>query len=206
MAGLFFGVFLDARRFSLPFLLVLEFLARLDGHFATRSLAGDCPIELNADKVWAGTGDTGSAKQVKARASPNRRPKAPSILYCGQMGARDPLSNSAETINLGADSRAGNRAGRGSRQGSVNGLRRSGGGPIFQVPIRPTGRTGSGDLEKCVAGCFASAHVQNRSRVGQYARRSALWNFERLSHVAINLQSFFVRAGNVICFCSSNEQ
>jgi hypothetical protein len=70
MAGLFVGVFLDARRFSLPFLLVLEFLARLDGHFATRSLARDCPIELNADKVWAGTGDTGSAKTGQ---SPHRR-------------------------------------------------------------------------------------------------------------------------------------
>jgi hypothetical protein len=36
-------------------------------------------------------------------------------------------------------------------------LRRSGGRPIFQVPIRPTGWNGSGDLEKCVAGCIAAA-------------------------------------------------
>jgi len=57
MAGLFLGVFSRRSTFFLPFLLVLEFLARLDGYFATRSLAGDCPIELNADKVWAGTGD-----------------------------------------------------------------------------------------------------------------------------------------------------
>jgi hypothetical protein len=30
--------------------------------------------------------------------------------------------------------------------------------------------------------------------------------FERLSHVAANLENLFVRAGNVVCFCSPNEQ
>jgi hypothetical protein len=63
-------------------------------------------------------------------------------------GRSCPLSNPAETINLGPDSRAGNRAGPGSCQPASMRLRRSGGRPIFQVPIRPTGRTGSGDLEK----------------------------------------------------------
>jgi ATP-dependent Clp protease adaptor protein ClpS len=33
-------------------------------------------------------------------------------------------------------------------------LRRSGGGPIFQVPVRPTGRTGSGDLENALLGAL----------------------------------------------------
>jgi hypothetical protein len=97
VAGLFLDVF--SRRFStffLPFLLPLEFLARLDGYFATRSSAGGCPIELNTDKIWLGTGETGSAKkQVKARASPNPTAKAPSILNCGETGSRGPLSNPA---------------------------------------------------------------------------------------------------------------
>ena len=70
------------------------------------------------------------------------------------------FSNAVETINLGSDSRAGNRAVPGSCQPASMRLRRSGGGPIFQVPIRSTGRTGSGDLEKCVAGCFAVAHAR----------------------------------------------
>jgi hypothetical protein len=30
--------------------------------------------------------------------------------------------------------------------------------------------------------------------------------FERLSHVAANFQSLFVRFGRVICFCCPNEQ
>jgi hypothetical protein len=38
--------------FFLTFFLTLEFLARLDGNFATRSLASDCPIELNIDKSF----------------------------------------------------------------------------------------------------------------------------------------------------------
>jgi ATP-dependent Clp protease adaptor protein ClpS len=50
------------------------------------------------------------------------------------------------------------------------------------VPIRPTGRTGSGDLEKSVAGCFVVAHGQSRSRV----RRDTLsghpfWNSNALA-------------------------
>jgi hypothetical protein len=75
-------------------------------------------------------------------------------------GRSCPLSNPAETINLGPDSRAGNRAGPGSCQPASMCLRRSGGRPIFQVPIRPTGRTGSGDLEKCVAGFVAVVHAR----------------------------------------------
>jgi hypothetical protein len=80
----------------------------------------------------------------------NRRPK---------QAMPGPLSNPPETINLAPDSRAGNRAGRGSPQRRSLRLRRSGGGPIFEVPIRSVDRTGSGDLEKCVAGCFAVAHA-----------------------------------------------
>ena len=84
-------------------------------------------------------------------------------------------------------------------------LRRSGGGPIFQMPIRPTGRTGSGDLEmRCWV--LRGGSRQSRSRMGQDALRSLLLYFERLGHVAINLQSLFVRAGKVRCFCSPNEQ
>ncbi|MGY2906022.1 hypothetical protein [Bradyrhizobium sp. URHC0002] len=79
MAGLFLEVF--SRRF-LPFLssflssflLALEFLARHDGYFATRSLAGGCPIELNTDKIWLGTGETGSAKNRSKPAHRRTRP------------------------------------------------------------------------------------------------------------------------------------
>ena len=52
MAGLFLEVFLPfLSSFLSSFLLALEFLARLDGYFATRSLASDWPIELNTDAV-----------------------------------------------------------------------------------------------------------------------------------------------------------
>jgi hypothetical protein len=122
-------------------------------------------------------------------------------------GRSCPLSNPAETINLGPDSRAGNRAGPGSCQPASMCLRRSGGRPIFQVPIRPTGRTGSGDLEKKRCWVRRGGSRQSRSRVGQDALSGhPFWNFERLSHVSANLQSLFVRAGKVICFCSPNEQ
>jgi hypothetical protein len=89
---------------------------------------------------------------------PNRSPKAPHQ-PAAQTAMPSPLSNPPETINLAPDSRAGNRAGRGSPQRRSLRLRRSGGGPIFEVPIRSVDRTGSGDLEKCVAGCFAVAHA-----------------------------------------------
>jgi hypothetical protein len=56
------------------FLLALEFLARLDGYFATRSLAGGCPIELDTDKIWLGTGETGSAKNRSKPAHRRTRP------------------------------------------------------------------------------------------------------------------------------------
>jgi hypothetical protein len=47
---------------------------------------------------------------------------------------------------------------------------------------------------------------QSRSHVGQDALSGhPFWNFERPSHVAVNLQSLPVRAGKVI-FCSPNEQ
>jgi hypothetical protein len=38
--------------FFLTFFLTLEFPAHLDGNFATRSLASECPIELNTDKSF----------------------------------------------------------------------------------------------------------------------------------------------------------
>jgi hypothetical protein len=139
----------------LPFLLVLEFPARLGGQFATRSLAGDCPIELNADKVWAGTGDTGSAKD---RSKPAHRrtggqKRLPSFTATAAKWALAVLCQIRQkrlTLLQIAEPGIGPVAGRAS--GSVNGLRRSGGGPIFQVPIRPTGRTGSGDLEIALLG------------------------------------------------------
>ena len=86
-------------------------------------------------------------------------------------------------------------------------LRRSGGGPIFRVPIRPTGRTGSGDLENALLGTSRTAFAR-ADRAWARIRRpvTPFWNFERLSHVAINLQSLFVRAGKVRCSCSPNEQ
>jgi hypothetical protein len=54
LAGLFLGVF---STFLSTFFLAVEFLARLDGYFATRSLAGDWPIELTLTKVLAGVGN-----------------------------------------------------------------------------------------------------------------------------------------------------
>ena len=93
----------------------------------------------------------------RPRVPPNRSPKLPPQ-PAGQTGD-GPLSNPPETINLAPDSRTGNRAGRGSPQRRSLRLRRSGGGPIFKVPIRFMDRTGSGDLEKCVAGCFVMAHA-----------------------------------------------
>jgi hypothetical protein len=76
--GFFLTFFLDvSRRFlavSLAVLLALEFLARLDGYFATRSSAGGCPIELNTDKIWLGTGETGSAKNRSKPAHRRTRP------------------------------------------------------------------------------------------------------------------------------------
>jgi hypothetical protein len=38
--------------FFSTFFLALEFPARLDGNFATRSLASDCSIELNTEKSF----------------------------------------------------------------------------------------------------------------------------------------------------------
>jgi hypothetical protein len=42
--------------FSSTFFLTLEFLARLDGYFATRTLASDWPIELKHRQGLAGVG------------------------------------------------------------------------------------------------------------------------------------------------------
>jgi len=132
-------------------------------------------------------------------------PKAPPHLRAKQ-AMPGPLSNPPETINLASDSRAGNRVGHGSPQSRSLRLRRSGGGPIFEVPIRFMDRTGSGDLEKCVAGAFRWLMPEPVAKRPRCALRSPLLEFERLSHVAANLQSLFARAGHVICFCFANEQ
>jgi hypothetical protein len=80
----------------------------------------------------------------------NRRPK---------QAMPGPLSNPPETINLTPDSRAGNRAGRGARQGSVNAC----GGPAADPysRCRSGQRVGPGAAiwKKSVAGCFAVAHA-----------------------------------------------
>jgi hypothetical protein len=89
--------------------------------------------------------------------------------------------------------------------GGVKRLQRSGGGPIFPVPIQPTGRTGSGDLES-VAGYFAVAHASADREIARARSSVTPLEFERLSHVAANIHSLSVRAGNVIRFCSPNEQ
>jgi len=81
-------------------------------------------------------------------------------------------------------------------------------GPIFLMPIQPLDRTGSGDLES-VAGSFAMADWAGRGRT---IPRCPVFpklldpDFERLSHVAVDLQSLFVRVGGVSHFCSANEQ
>jgi len=117
------------------------------------------------------------------------------------------LSNPAETINLGTDSRAGNRAGRGSRQGSVNAL-----AAVRRQTHIPGADPANGSERERRSGkmrCWVhrGGSRLSRSRVGQDTPSGHLfWNFERLSHVAANLQSLFVRAGKVVRFCSPNEQ
>jgi len=67
-------------------------------------------------------------------------------------------------------------------------------------------RTGSGDLEKCLAGAsrrFASEPAREGITM---CSPVTLLEFEHLSHVAANLQSLFVHAGHVISFCFANEQ
>jgi hypothetical protein len=71
VAGLFLDVF--SRRFStffLPFLLALEFLARLDGYFAQLGRRLPDRIEHRQDLVGHRR-NRFRQKQVKARASPN---------------------------------------------------------------------------------------------------------------------------------------
>jgi hypothetical protein len=95
VAGLFLDVF--SRRFlavSLAVLLALEFLARLDRYFG--QLGRRLPDRIEHDKIWLGTGETGSAKNRSKPAHRRTRPaKAPSILNCGETGSRGPLSNPA---------------------------------------------------------------------------------------------------------------
>ena len=150
---------------------------------------------------------TGSAKKkrVKTGASPNRWPKGPSIVGPAKrlVAVLCQIRQKRLTLVRIAAPGIGPVAGR-ARAVSMC-LRRPGAGPIFRVPIRPTGRTGSGDLEmRCWV--LRGGSRQSRSRMGQDALRSLLLYFERLGHVAINLQSLFVRAGKVRCFCSPNEQ
>jgi hypothetical protein len=79
VAGLFLGVFLD---FFLPFLLALEFLARLDRYFATRSLVGDGPIELNTDKVWLGSVTRQNLSVPRAQCCRTVEVGSPPVLAC----------------------------------------------------------------------------------------------------------------------------
>jgi hypothetical protein len=51
------------------------------------------------------------------------------------------------------------------------------------------------------------AHAWSRPLVHQDAPSGhPFLSLERLSHVAVNLESLFIRAGDVICFCFANEQ
>jgi len=58
---------------------------------------------------------------------------------------------------------------------------------------------------KSIAGYLAVAHA-SRSRVSRDVLFGHPLDFERLSHVAVNLQILFVRDGNVSRACSPNEQ
>jgi hypothetical protein len=117
------------------------------------------------------------------------------------------LSNPAETINLGPDSRAGNRAGRRSRQRSIDALAAIRRQTHIPGTGSTNGRSGSGNLEKAHCWVLRDRSRQGRSRGGQDVLSGYLFlDFERLSHVAANLQSVSVRAGKVIGFCSPNEQ
>jgi hypothetical protein len=83
-------------------------------------------------------------------------------------------------------------------------LRRFGGRPIF--PSADPVRIGPGAaIWKSVAGYPAMADF-SPSRGRQDSLSGFPWDFERLSHVAVNFQSLFVRAGHVSRFCSPNEQ
>ena len=121
-----------------------------------------------------------------------------------------PLSNPPEMINLGLDRRAGIRTVCGSSFGACS---QPMPGPYFSMPIQPLGRTGSGDLES-VAG--SSAIKLRRSRGTCLTLSGCPWDFERLSHVAVNFQSLVVQVdliqvgliqvGLISRFCSPDEQ
>jgi hypothetical protein len=96
----------------------------------------------------------------------------------------------------------------GAQQGSIDALAAVRNRTHIQIADPPLDRTGSGDLES-VAWYLAMAGL--RSSSASHARCPVFHqlldpDFERLSHVAVDLQSLFVRAGGVSHFCSANEQ
>ena len=117
-----------------------------------------------------------------------------------------PLSNPPEMINLATDSRAGNRAGRRVAPGQRH---CACGDPAADPYSRcRSGRwVGPGAaIWKALLGASRWLASEPVAKGPRCALRFPFWNFERLSHVAVNLQSLFVRAGHVIRFCSPNGQ
>jgi hypothetical protein len=94
------------------------------------------------------------------------------------------------------------------RQGSDDALAAVRNRTHIQIADPPLDRTGSGDLES-VAWYLAMAGLRSSSASHE---RCPVFpklldpDFERLSHVAVDLQSLFVRVGGVSHFCSANEQ
>ena len=89
-------------------------------------------------------------------------------------------------------------------QGSIDALAAVRNRTHIQIADPPLDRTGSGDLES-VAGYLVVA-VLGRRKCAMMRCPVSPGNFERLSHVAVNFQSFFVRAGRDSRFCSPDEQ
>jgi hypothetical protein len=97
---------------------------------------------------------------------------------------RLPLSNPIETINLAGIAEPGIGPVAGCGWAAFMRLQGHDAGPIFTLSIQPKGRTGSGDLES-VAG--NSATVASGASPEDYQALSGFpWDFERLSHVAVN--------------------
>jgi hypothetical protein len=96
----------------------------------------------------------------------------------------------------------------GSGRAALMRLRRSETEPIFQLPIRRWIGPGAA-IWKALLGFLGMAGL--RSSSGSHERCPVFHqlldpDFERLSHVAVDLQSLFVRAGDICRFCSPNEQ
>jgi len=139
--------------------------------------------------------------------TPYRAPQAPAMLS-GQanMRRRAPLSNPPETITLFAIAAPGigpvaDRAGQ--RQCACGGPAAD---PYSRYRSGPWVGPGAAIWKmRCWILCGGSPSEPAAS-APECALGHPFWIFERLNHVAANLQSVPLRAGKVICVCSANGQ